>query len=85
MSGLAEIAKAAGHIVGGSDRNPTYRTDYLSSQGMTIYKGHRSDWIDQFQPDLVIHTAAVHEDNPELVRAKALLIRTIDQIGRAHV
>lgn len=79
MSGLAEIAKAAGHIVGGSDRNPTYRTDYLSSQGMTIYKGHRSDWIDQFQPDLVIHTAAVHEDNPELVRAKALLIRTIDR------
>ena len=79
MSGLAEIAKAAGHIVGGSDRNTTYRTDYLSSQGMTIYKGHRSDWIDQFQPDLVIHTAAVHEDNPELVRAKALLIRTIDR------
>lgn len=79
MSGLAEIALAAGHKVGGSDKNPTYRTDYLANQGMTIFKGHQSDWIDQFQPDLVIHTAAVHEDNPELVRARALLIRTIDR------
>ena len=79
MSGLAEIAKASGHIVGGSDRNPTYRTDYLANQGIAIFKGHRPDWIDQFLPDLVVHTAAVHEDNPELVRAYSLKIRTIDR------
>ncbi len=79
MSGLAEIAKAAGHLVAGSDKNPTYRTDYLKTQGIMVYAGHRPDWIDEFKPDLVVHTAAVHNDNPELIRARALQITTIDR------
>lgn len=79
MSGLAEIARASGYIVAGSDRNPTSRTDDLAARGIPVHAGHRSDWIDSFRPDLVVYTAAVHDDNPELNRARALQIRTIDR------
>ena len=79
MSGLAEIARKAGHEVAGSDRNPSPRTEYLAHMGITVYTGHRPDWIDQFQPELVVHTAAVHDDNPELIRSRSLGIRTIDR------
>ncbi len=79
MSGLAEISKAAGHLVAGSDRSITQRTEYLVRQNIPVFEGHRADWIDQFHPDLVVHTAAVHNDNPELIRARELEILTIDR------
>lgn len=79
MSGLAELALSSGCQVAGSDRAVSERTNYLIRLGIPVYAGHRSDWIDQFRPDLVVHTAAVHNDNPELLRAKELAIRTIDR------
>ena len=79
MSGLAEIAKAAGHVVEGSDRSLSQRTEYLVRQGIPVHEGHRAGWIDAFKPDLVVHTAAVHADNPELIRARELQILTIDR------
>jgi UDP-N-acetylmuramate--alanine ligase len=79
MSGLAELALSAGHEVAGSDRVSTQRTDYLVHLGIQIFAGHRTEWIDSWKPDLVVHTAAVHDDNPELIRARALQIRTIDR------
>jgi UDP-N-acetylmuramate--alanine ligase len=79
MSGLAELALNSGCQVAGSDRTISDRTDYLAGLGIPVYAGHRADWIDQFKPDLVVHTAAVHSDNPELIRAKELAIRTIDR------
>ncbi|MDW7655631.1 MAG: UDP-N-acetylmuramate--L-alanine ligase [Bacillota bacterium] len=79
MSGLAEIAMSDGYIVAGSDRNPGHRTDHLESLGITVFKGHQPGWIDQFAPDLVVHTAAVHWDNPELIRSSELGITVIDR------
>lgn len=79
MSGLAEIAQAAGYLVSGSDRFPGPRTHYLQAKGITVHEGHDARWIDTFQPDLVVYTAAVHEDNPELIRARALGLTVIDR------
>lgn len=79
MSGLAELAQSGGCMVAGSDRSISPRTDYLVQLGIPVYSGHRADWIDLFRPELVVHTAAVHDDNPELIRARELKIRTIDR------
>lgn len=79
MSGLAEIAQSDGYRIAGSDLNPSHRTAYLSQKGITIFSGHQFEWIDQFEPDLVVHTAAVHEDNPELIRAHERHIPVVDR------
>ncbi|HBP37329.1 MAG TPA: UDP-N-acetylmuramate--L-alanine ligase [Clostridiales bacterium] len=79
MSGLAEIARHDGYAVAGSDRNLTPRTDHLVRQGIAVRAGHDAAWIDQFRPDLVVYTAAVHDDNPELTRAREQGIRTISR------
>ncbi len=79
MSGLAAMASSAGYIVAGSDRNPGYHTEFLARQGILIFAGHQADWIDSFKPDLVIHTAAVHQDNPELIRAGQLGLPVLDR------
>ena len=79
MSGLAEIAQSDGYIVAGSDRHPGHRTIHLTEAGIDIFHGHSSEWIDLFKPDLVVHTAAVHQDNPERIRAHELDIPVIDR------
>lgn len=79
MSGLAEIALAAGLTVAGSDRHLSPRTDYLVSRGLTVHDGHRAEQIDRFAPGLVVYTAAIPADNPELQRARELGIQTIDR------
>ncbi len=79
MSGLAEIAQAAGFAVYGSDQHKTNRTVYLQNKGMDIQYSHEANRIDQIKPDLVVYTAAIHDDNPEIIRARALMITTIDR------
>jgi UDP-N-acetylmuramate--alanine ligase len=79
MSGLAEIALAAGFRVAGSDRHLSERTAYLDSLGVTVHEGHLADHLLGFSPDLVVHTAAIPAENPELIAAKATSIRTIDR------
>ena len=79
MSGLAEIARNIGHEVAGSDQNPSARTEYLIHLGIPVIAGHRAERIDAFKPGLVVYTAAVHDDNPELIRARELGIRTISR------
>lgn len=79
MSGLAEIALAAGHVVAGSDMQANERTSYLAVRGVTVHFGHDAAHIDSFRPDLVVYTAAVHDDNVELIRARQLGLKVIDR------
>lgn len=79
MSGLAEIAKNSGFIVCGSDRHLSPRTEYLEHQGIPVHQGHDAANLTAFAPDLVVYTAAVHADNPELILARGNGIRTIDR------
>lgn len=77
MSGLAHIALRDGFKVTGSDRAKSDVTDKLEKEGAVIYEGHAAENVGG--ADLVVHTAAVKDDNPEMAQAKALGIRLIDR------
>ena len=70
MAGLAELALAHGCSVAGSDLLDGPRTQRLSRLGATVWTGHDARRIDAFQPDLVVYTAAIPEDNPERKRTR---------------
>ena len=59
MSGLAEIAQSLGFVVAGSDRQASERTHYLEQRGLVVYAGHQAEQVLSFEPDLVVHTAAI--------------------------
>jgi len=69
MRGLAEILAADGYRVSGSDRNASDATEHLTATGITVYIGHDAAHIAESAPELVVYTAAVPDDNPELVAA----------------
>lgn len=75
MSGLAQIAITNGFTVSGSDRAKSPITNKLEALGAKIFEGHNSENVNG--ADLVVHTAAVHDDNPEIIAAKALNIPLI--------
>jgi UDP-N-acetylmuramate--alanine ligase len=67
MSGLAEILMNKGVKVTGSDIRSTEITDKLKNMGALISIPHDAGNI-KFQ-DLVVYTAAVTRDNPEIIEA----------------
>ena len=77
MSGLAEIAINLGHKVSGSDIRPSNITQKLEGKGAVIYPNHSEENVNN--PDIVVYTAAVKEDNPELRKALSQNIPTIDR------
>lgn len=77
MSGLAQIMLQKGFRVTGSDRAPTHITEKLTALGATVYYGHKAEQV--AGADLVVHTAAVHADNPEMAQAVKTGIRLIDR------
>lgn len=77
MSGLAHIAIADGYKVTGSDRSKTPITQKLENEGAIIFEGHNADNLGD--ADLVVHTAAVKFDNPEMKAAKERQIKLIDR------
>ena len=79
MSGLAEIAQALGYEIAGSDRQASERTHYLEQHGMRVFAGHKAEQLLDFKPDLVVHTAAIPAENPELAAARAARIPTVDR------
>ncbi len=79
MSGLAEIASASGFHIAGSDRHLSERTAYLSAQGVAIFEGHKAEQLLDFKPDLVVYTAAIPKENPELSAAREAGLATIDR------
>lgn len=77
MSGLAEILLENNYKVSGSDMRASSITEKLSKQGAEVYIGHEGKNIDNV--DLVVYTAAISENNPELIKAKNLKIPTMDR------
>lgn len=75
MSGLAKILISQGYAISGSDVKSSNLTKELESLGIKFNVGHSSDNIEN--PDLVVYTSAIKEDNPEYVKAKSLCIPTI--------
>jgi len=73
MSGLAEILLQAGFTVSGSDIKESDITKTLVSCGATVNIGQIADNISK-DIDLIVYTAAISNDNPELMEAKRLEI-----------
>ena len=78
MRGHAEQLQNSGFRVSGSDQNASPATEGLAAKGIRVYIGHRAENIPQ-DTALVVYTAAVQADNPELVAAKARGIMVMER------
>lgn len=72
MSSLAQIAKRRGYTVSGSDMQSSKTTEELTVCGISVHIGQTEKNIDTEQPDAVIMTDAISEENPERKRAETL-------------
>lgn len=75
MSAIAQILHRRGWQVTGCDVKPGAMTQKLEAQGIRVYIGHSPSHVQGC--DLLVYTAAVHEDEPELVQAQRMGIRVL--------
>ena len=69
MSGIADILINMGYKVSGSDRIESSITDKLISQGIKVFIPQSKDNISD-DIDFVVYTAAIKDDNEEMVEVK---------------
>lgn len=69
ISGLAQYMRFKGHEVSGSDISDTIITKKLRDIGIKVTVPHSADAIKDH--DLVIHSAIISPENPEVVAARA--------------
>ena len=80
MSGIAEVLVNLGYRVSGSDLKESEITRRLSQLGARILYGHRAENL--VRADVVVFSAAVPKDNPEVLAARQ---RKIPVIARAEM
>jgi UDP-N-acetylmuramate--alanine ligase len=68
MSGLATVMSQMGYRVSGSDRQPGTAGAKLEAVGVTVYAGH--DAVNVGEADLLVASAAIPTENPELAAAR---------------
>ena len=68
MYPLAQILHGQGYYLTGSDNNETETLEAVRRMGITVFLGQRAENIEG--ADLIVYTAAIMEDNPELIAAK---------------
>ena len=69
MSPLAEVLHKMGMVITGSDMHESATVDHLRSLGIPVAIGHRAENVGD--AELVIRTAAIHDENPEIAAARA--------------
>ncbi len=77
MSGVAVMLKKAGFNVSGSDTMDGDMVKILRDEGINVFIGHNKDLVKN--AELVIYTAAVKENDEELVEARKLNIPTLER------
>ena len=70
MCPLAEILHSKGYVLTGSDNNESDPLKRIKALGIKVYMGHSAENVKDAQ--LVIYSAAISQDNPEIVEAKRL-------------
>ncbi|NLZ46753.1 MAG: UDP-N-acetylmuramate--L-alanine ligase [Clostridiales bacterium] len=68
MYPLAQVLHQKGYFITGSDNNETETLEAVRKMGITVFMGQRAENIQG--ADLIIYSAAIMEDNPELIAAK---------------
>ena len=77
MYPLAQILHAKGYYITGSDNNETDTLAAVRAMGIKVFMGQRAENIEG--ADLIIHTAAIMQDNPELIAAKASGVTVLER------
>ena len=78
LSALARFLNNDGHEISGSDMKSSPITKELQNEGITVSCPQSADNInDDF--DLVIYSAAVTDENPELIQSRVKQIRTLSR------
>ncbi len=80
MSAIAQLLHERGERVRGSDTEPSALTRKLEALGVTVFPEHAAENLGDAR--CVAATAAVGEDNPEIVEARR---RGLPVLGRAEV
>ena len=68
MYPLAQILHTKGYYLTGSDNNETATLEAVRKMGITVTLGQRAENIEG--ADLIVFSAAIMEDNPELIAAR---------------
>ena len=77
MSGIAAILKNWGFNVTGSDWAHSETTDKLNKMGIPVTIGHSIE--DVKKSDVVVYSAAIKKDDPEMIEAQKNNILTIER------
>lgn len=77
MSALAEVLNFRGFVVRGSDMNEGEHIERLRRLGIRVAIGHAAENVEG--ASIVIKTSAIHDDNPEIIRAHELGIPVIER------
>ncbi len=80
MCPLAEILHSKGYILTGSDNNESDPLKRIKALGIKVVMGHFAESV--HGAELVVYSAAISKDNPELVEAEKLGIPTME---RSHL
>ncbi|MDR0952485.1 MAG: UDP-N-acetylmuramate--L-alanine ligase [Oscillospiraceae bacterium] len=78
MSPLAEVLSGFGLKLTGSDMAESEKTEHLRSLGIDVIIGHAAENLAP-DVDFVVRTAAVHDDNPEIMAARELGIPVFER------
>ncbi|MBQ8378475.1 MAG: UDP-N-acetylmuramate--L-alanine ligase [Oscillospiraceae bacterium] len=82
MYPLAQILHSKGYYLTGSDNNETATLQAVRDMGIPVFLGQRAENIEG--ADLIVYSAAIMSDNPELVAAKnsdAVVLERSDLLG----
>ncbi len=77
MCPIAEILHSRGYVLSGSDVNEGDTLNRIKALGIKVFMGHNADNVDGAQ--LVVYSAAISQENPEIVEAKKRGIPTMER------
>lgn len=77
MYPLAQILHSKGFYLTGSDNNETETLELIRKMGIPVFLVQRAENIDN--ADLIVYTAAIMDDNPELIAARKSGVKTIER------
>ncbi len=77
MSALALELKRQGAFVTGADRSDGERVEMLRKEGIPVTIGHFAETVEG--ASLIVRNAAIHDDSPDIVAARALGIPILER------
>ena len=75
MCGIAEVLLNRGYTISGSDIAKSKVTERLEKLGITVFIGHAAENVNG--SSVVVVSSAIHEDNPEIQKARELHIPVV--------